>query len=164
MNKPLSIDLEPNKYFSLPRPKYNPKPEVVQAKMRTLSAVDENRARGGRRFTVDVSSNDVATALADIGIKRAAVMSRSNTHLNAIYEDEMRISTLPNMKLKKELPKGDVAHEKRELSGPEFIENSSTQAKVLDITDNKVRNLSQAIKFNLIKANLTFHIIVSHSA
>ncbi|KAG5673931.1 hypothetical protein PVAND_003932 [Polypedilum vanderplanki] len=136
MNKPLSAELEANKYFSLPRPKYSPKPENVAiptVKMRTTA--DENRAaRGGRRFTVDVSSNDVATALADIGIKRS-VVSRSHTHLNAISESEMKISTLPNMKIKKELPK-----KKKELTGPEFIIHSQTHAKLIDITDSKCLN------------------------
>lgn len=139
MNKPLSADLEANKYFSLPRPKYIPKPELTApppaVKMRVTA--DENRgARGGRRFTVDVSSKDVASALADIGIVKRAIVSRSHTNLNAISENEMKISTLPNMKIKKELPK--ESDEKRKLSGPEFIAHSQTHAKLIDITDSKV--------------------------
>jgi hypothetical protein len=129
----MTLDLESNKYFSLPRPKYNPKANSIASeiyeKPKTRAAVVENR-RGGRRFTVDIASNDVATALADIGIK-----SRSNTHLNAIYESEMKISTLPNMKLKKEAAKSDGENQ---LMGPEFIINANSIANVIDITDNKV--------------------------
>jgi hypothetical protein len=135
MVKPI-VDLEASKFFSLPRPKYNPKPEVAPPPVKMRATADENRgARGGRRFTVDVSSNEVAIALADIGIKRAAVVSRSHTNLTVISENEMKISTLPNMKRKKELP----IESSRELSGPEFIVQSQSHAKLIDITDSKVR-------------------------
>lgn len=139
LNKSLALDFEPNKYFSLPRPKYNAKAEVIspdyeKPKLRVASEAAIEARRGGRRFTVDVASNDVATALADIGIK-----SRSNTHLNAIYESDMKISTLPNMKLRKEVARECNNNDKRELLGPEFIINSNTIANVIDLTDHKVR-------------------------
>jgi hypothetical protein len=147
--KPLSKDLEVNKYFSLPRPKYNPKPEVAVAPQVKMRAEENRGARGGRRFTVDVSSNDVAVALADIGIKKSTAVSRSHTHLNAISESEMKISTLPNMKIKKELPRED----KRELSGPEFVVQQ-THAKLVDITDSKV---------SVVNTNATQPLINCHS-
>lgn len=114
--------------------------EVAQtndfAKPKMREKVNHQYVRGGRRFTVDVSSNDVATALADIGITKRTV-SRSNSNLNAIYEGEMRISTLPNMKIKREnVIKQN--NERNQLSGPEFIVDSNTESKVIDITDNKV--------------------------
>lgn len=141
------MDIEAFKYFSLPRPKYNsvsmsnipeitqPSPDYIKPKLRE-PAENQQNPRGGRRFTVDVSSSDVATALADIGITKRT-MSRSNSNLNAIYEGEMKISTLPNMKIKRDNMLKQT-NEKKELSGPEFIVNSNTETKVLDITDNKV--------------------------
>jgi hypothetical protein len=138
LSKPLTLELESAKFFSLPRPKYNPKPEVVcQQKEIRLKSSSQNAAenrRGGRRFTVDVNSNDVANALADIGVK-----SRSSNNLNAIQEGgDFKISTLPNMKLK--------SGEDLTRNGPEFIANSNSKAKAIDITNNKVKkNIS--IKF-----------------
>lgn len=130
----MTLELESAKYFSLPRPKYNPNPEIIPQQKETRlkqprscsEKMIENR-RGGRRFTVDVNSNDVANALADIGVK-----SRSSNNLNAIYENEMKISTLPNMKLKE---RGD---EEVVGNGPEFIFNANSTVRVRDITNNKV--------------------------
>lgn len=134
MSKPLTLELESAKYFSLPRPKYNPNPESIPQKetrskqpRSSSEKMIENR-RGGRRFTVDVNSNDVANALADIGVK-----SRSSNNLNAIYENEMKISTLPNMKLKERGDEQVIGH------GPEFINNANSSTRCLDITNNKVR-------------------------
>lgn len=125
----MALELESTKFFSLPRPKYNPKPaEVVcqQPEMKHRSVETAENRRGGRRFTVDVNSNDVANALADIGVK-----SRSSNNLNAIQEGDMKISTLPNMKLK--------GCEGATKNGPEFITNSSSRTKVIDLTSNKVK-------------------------
>lgn len=141
----MTLELESTKYFSLPRPKYNPKPESIpqketrlkQPRSRTENMI-ENR-RGGRRFTVDVNSNDVANALADIGVK-----SRSSNNLNAIYENDMKISTLPNMKLKERGVEEVVGN------GPEFINNANSNVRVVDITNNKVsfRNTSKMCSIN----------------
>lgn len=116
-------------------PEITPAPDYVKPKLRELAENHQN-PRGGRRFTVDVSSSDVATAMAEIGITKRT-MSRSNSNINAIYEGEMKISTLPNMKIKRD---NALKHsnEKKELSGPEFVVDSNTETKVLDITDNKV--------------------------
>jgi hypothetical protein len=54
------------------------------------------------RYTVDVSSSDVENALAEIGILKN--VSKSKGNLNAIYEnDGKKISTLPNLKLNKDI-------------------------------------------------------------
>lgn len=126
------MELESAKFFSLPRPKYNPKPEVIpEQHLKPKSDIENKReTRGGRRFTVDVNSNDVASALADIGIK-----SRSSNNLNAIYEGDLKVSTLPNMKIKRETREEDEIEVR---NGPEFIMNSGLSEKKVDITNNKV--------------------------
>lgn len=131
MSKPLALDLESAKFFSLPRPKYNPNPEAIPERPKPRSEIENRReTRGGRRFTVDVNSNDVASALADIGVK-----SRSSNNLNAIFEGDLKVSTLPNMKIKKEVREEDSMDFR---NGPEFIVNSGSSIRAVDLTNNKV--------------------------
>jgi len=108
---------EPIKYFSLPRPKYNPNGidkapalqptppaaiEVSKVKRRVDAENIRQKRVGGRRFTVtDVASNDIKTALADLGIKK---FFRSSSELHHSLEDEMKLRTLPNMKRKEVIP------------------------------------------------------------
>lgn len=129
------------KYFSLPRPKYNRNPEVKvpelvelpKVKLRVNADNFRQRRVGGRRFTVDVSSTDVDTALADVGLHRQ--LSRSISTLNKPLYDEMKLKAQPHLK-KESIMEED---ENERPKGPEFIVNSVSEIKLLDISDNKVK-------------------------
>ena len=134
------MEEEPVKYFSLPRPKYNRNPEtkitegvdVSKVKYGTNAENFRQRRVGGRRFTVDVTSADVEIALTDIGQQKS--LSRSVNALNK-PNYEMKVKSLPNKKLT--IKEED---ESEQPKGPEFIVNSVSEVKILDITGNKVRN------------------------
>ncbi|CRK95274.1 CLUMA_CG008699, isoform A [Clunio marinus] len=130
---------EPVKYFSLPRPKYNRKSEnipveIPKIKYRSNAEVFRQRRVGGRRFTVDITSSEVDTALADVGQQKP--LSRSISNLNKPKYDEMNFKTLPNMKLAK---KESIIEEDESdrPKGPEFIVNSTAEIKTIDISDMK---------------------------
>lgn len=134
------MEEEPIKYFSLPRPKYNRNPEIInpepvempKVKYRTNAENFRQRRVGGRRYTVDVTSTDVETALADIGHTKQ--ISRSISALNKPNYDDMKVKFFAN---KKESIMEEDESEKPK--GPEFIVNSNSEVKSLDISDNKVR-------------------------
>lgn len=134
------MEEEPVKYFSLPRPKYNPNPdskiadpvELSKIKYRTNAENFRQRRFGGRRFTVDVTSTEVETALADIGKQKS--LSRSVSSLNKPSHNEMKLNGLSNKKLT--ITEED---ESEQPKGPEFIVNSVSETKTIDISDNKVR-------------------------
>lgn len=133
------MEEEPVKYFSLPRPKYNRNPEnrnvetaePLKVKLRTNAENFRQRRVGGRRFTVDVTSTDVETALADIGQQKS--LSSSVSALNKLRSNEMKLKNLPNKKLT--ISEED---ENEQPKGPEFIANSVSEVKTVDITDAKV--------------------------
>lgn len=136
---------EENKFFSLPRPKYTSIPEKIQlvapapmeAKVKRKMDNYRQKRVGGRRFTVDVSANDISNAISQN--EKRKIISRSSNHLNVVMEgDEMKLRTLPNMKLSKKM-EIDEDDEVR-AQGPEFIVNATSEAKVLNISDSKVRN------------------------
>lgn len=135
-----TMEEEPIKYFSLPRPKYNRNAvaEVAEPPKVKLRANPENfrqRRVGGRRYTVDVTSTDVDIALADIGQHKQ--LSRSISTLNKPFHDEMKLKTLPNLRFGK---KESIIEEDESdrPKGPEFIVNSNSEIKTLDISDSKV--------------------------
>lgn len=136
-----TMEEEPVKYFSLPRPKYSRNPDKIIPELVELSKVKyranaENfrqKRVGGRRFTVDVTANDVETALSDVGQQRK--ISRSSSTLNKHY-DEIKIRTLPKQAKKQSIMEED---ENEVPKGPEFIVNSTVDAISIDIGDNKVK-------------------------
>lgn len=137
-----TMEEEPIKYFSLPRPKYNRNPEKVaeiveplKVKYRENAENFRQRRVGGRRYTVDVTSTDVEIALADIGQQKQ--LSRSISTLNKPLYDDLKLRTLPNMKFTK---KESIMEEDEsdKPNGPEFIVNSNFEIKTLDISDSKV--------------------------
>lgn len=131
------------KYFSLPRPKYNRRPEsansepveIPKVKYRANAENFRQRRVGGRRFTVDVASSDVETALADMGLQKP--LSRSISTLNKPIYDDLKLRTLPNLKhsQKESIMEEDEVEKPK---GPEFIVNSVSEIKTLDISDLKV--------------------------
>jgi hypothetical protein len=135
---------EPMKYFSLPRPKYNRNNENVviepveipKVKLRANAENFRQRRVGGRRFTVDVASADVENALADIGPQKK--LSRSISTLNKQNFDDLKVRTLPKVMKKESIMEEDEIEGPK---GPEFIVNSHSESKVLDISDNKVRKI-----------------------
>lgn len=152
------MEEEPVKYFSLPRPKYNRNPEVKApepvevptVKFRVNAENFRQRRVGGRRFTVDVTSTDVETALAEVGVPRK--LSRSISTLNKPLYDEMKLQA-PHMK-KESIMEED---ENERPKGPEFIVNSMSEIKTLDISDNKVKDF-HFIQINFLEfSNLSVH-------
>lgn len=139
------MEEEPIKYFSLPRPKYNRNPEAIESveiskvKYRTNAENFRQRRVGGRRFTVDIASTDIEIALGDMVQQKH--LSRSISTLNRLSYDDMKLKTLPNMKLgtKQSIMEEDEGERPK---GPEFIINSNSEIKTLDISDNKVRVLT----------------------
>lgn len=135
------MEEEPAKYFSLPRPKYNrnadkilPEPiELPKVKYRANAETFRQRRVGGRRFTVDVASADVDTALADIVHQKP--LSRSISTLNRPNYEELKLKSLPRHAKKESIIEED---ESERPKGPEFIVNSITEIKTIDISDNKV--------------------------
>lgn len=131
------------KYFSLPRPKYSRKPEVTipetveipKVKFRQNPENIRQRRVGGRRFTVDISTTDVDCALADIVQQKQ--LSRSISALNKPIHDDMNMKTLPFMKQTKKEPIIEEDESERP-KGPEFIVNSVSEIKTIDISENKV--------------------------
>lgn len=154
-----TMEEEPVKYFSLPRPKYNRNPEVKvpepvelpKVKLRVNADNFRQRRVGGRRFTVDVSSTDVDTALADVGLHRQ--LSRSISTLNKPLYDEMKLKAQPQLK-KESIMEED---ESERPKGPEFIVNSVSEIKVLDISDNKVKSFNFTFATFLQFQNLSVH-------
>lgn len=138
------MEEEPVKYFSLPRPKYNRNAEVKvsepvelpKVKLRVDAENFRQRRVGGRRFTVDVTSTDVETALAEVGLHRQ--LSRSISTLNRPLNDEMKLKVKPHAK-KESIMEED---ENERPKGPEFIINSMSEIKTIDISDNKVNGFS----------------------
>lgn len=133
------MEEEPVKYFSLPRPKYNRNsecnfPESVELSKLKYRANAENfrqRRVGGRRFTVDVTTNDVEIALADVGQQKS--LSRSVSALNKPnYEAKLKSLSNKKLTIKEE-------DENESPKGPEFIVNSVSEIKTMDISNNKVR-------------------------
>lgn len=144
-SKKLPTMPEENKFFSLPRPKYTLIPEKTQilapppmeAKVKRKMDNYRQKRVGGRRYTVDVSANDISNALTQH--EKRKIISKSSNHLNAVMEgDEMKLRTLPNMKLTKKITVDDDDEERAQ--GPEFIVNATTEPKMIDISDSKVRN------------------------
>lgn len=144
------MEEEPVKYFSLPRPKYNRNPdqivpdpvELVKVKYRANAENFRQKRVGGRRFTVDVTSNDVETALSDVGQQKK--ISRSISTLNKPVYDEIKIRTLTLPKQAKKQP--IIEEDENEgPKGPEFIVNSTADVMTVDIGDNKVNPLSSTL-------------------
>lgn len=132
------MEEEPIKYFSLPRPKYIRNPENVipepvelhKVKLRTNAENFRQKRVGGRRFTVDIASTEVDSALADIGQQKQ--LSRSISALNKPTHDDLKL-----VKRKKEAIIEEDESERPK--GPEFIVNSMSEIKTIDISDGKVR-------------------------
>lgn len=141
-----TMEEEPVKYFSLPRPKYNRNvesklveaDEVPKVKYRTNAENFRQRRVGGRRFTVDVTSTDVESALADIGHQKK--LSRSISTLNKPAIDDLKFSVAPRHMKKESIMEED---ETEKPKGPEFIVNSNSEIKTLDISDSKVKIIAK---------------------
>lgn len=135
-----TMEEEPIKYFSLPRPKYNRNPEIKIAqpveipkiKYRTNAENFRQRRVGGRRFTVDVTSTDVDAALTDIAQHKQ--LSRSISTLSKPLFDDVKLPSMIFTK-KESIMEEDEGERPK---GPEFIVNSNSDIKTLDISDNKV--------------------------
>lgn len=133
------MEEEPVKYFSLPRPKYNRKPEKTIAeeppkvKLRANAENFRQRRVGGRRFTVDVAATDVDLAINDVGLHRQ--LSRSISALNRPTTGDFHSKVVPRCNQKESIIEED---ESERPKGPEFIVNSIAEVKVIDICDNKV--------------------------
>lgn len=133
------MEEEPVKYFSLPRPKYNRKPEKTIAeeppkvKLRVNAEHFRQRRVGGRRFTVDVAATDVDMAFGDVGLHRQ--LSRSISALNRPVAGDFHAKLVPRGNQKESIIEED---ESERPKGPEFIVNSIAEVKVIDICDNKV--------------------------
>lgn len=147
------MEEEPVKYFSLPRPKYNRKPEKTIAeeppkvKLRANAENFRQRRVGGRRFTVDVAATDVDMALSDVGSHRK--ISRSISALNRPVTGDFNAKSLPRVT---QLDKDPIIEEDEgeRPKGPEFILNSVSEVKVIDISDNKVWKTTEMVgwKYN----------------
>jgi hypothetical protein len=157
--------LQDNNYFSLPRPKYAPKldnqPVITQTKLKKRHEILKKGYIGSRRFTVDVTSDDYIKALLH-NTKKAnnnlKVASRSINDLNRctvdsdkvivdsinniVIDEDLRLSTLPNMKIRGQTIKEEEMDENDNFlirpKGPEFIVQSALEPKAIDISDQKV--------------------------
>jgi hypothetical protein len=108
--------------------------ELPKVKLRTNAENFRQRRVGGRRYTVDVTSADVDTALADVAVRKS--LSRSSSTLNKPIHDDMKVRTLPKFSTKESIMEED---ESEKPKGPEFIVNSTREIKTIDISDSKVK-------------------------
>lgn len=135
------MEEEPVKYFSLPRPKYNRKPEKTIAeeppkvKLRANAENFRQRRVGGRRFTVDIAATDVDMALSDGLLHRQVSRSISALNRPATVDFNAKPLQRANQLEKQSIIEED---ESERPKGPEFILNSISEVKVIDISDNKV--------------------------
>lgn len=119
---------------------------------------------GSRRFTVDVASNDYIQALISANLHKTAannnnlkvasksindlnkytidsnkVLLDSKNNLNNIVEEDLKLNTLPNMKIKcPQKGNDDNDNYLIRAKGPEFIVQSNLGAKTLDVCEPKV--------------------------
>lgn len=162
------MEEEPVKYFSLPRPKYSRNPEKIvpqvidlpKVKYRTNAEQFRQKRVGGRRFTVDVTSNEVETALVDVVHQKK--VSRSISTLNKpIFGGEINLRQVP-----KPMKSRTIMEEDERPKGPEFIVNSTAETMNIDISDNKVQTfniyeiqiITNSVSFRArVKVSLTFY-------
>lgn len=143
-------------------------PVITQPKIKKRDEILKKGYIGSRRFTVDVTSDDYIKALisATNNTKKSnnnlKVASRSINDLNRctvdsdkvivdsinnindinIIDNDLKLNTLPNMKMRGQTIKEEENDENDNYlirpKGPEFIVQSTLEAKILDVTDQKV--------------------------